>query len=82
MTQTEMQIGKNGLKEGTIEWLKNAFKKHDLVKISVLKSAGHDREHVREMSEKILNALGKNYTCRIVGFALIIRKWRKSKALK
>jgi len=79
MTQTSMQIGKNGLTEGTIKWLKNAFKTHKLVKISVLKSGGHEREKVKEMADKMVSELGKNFTYRIVGFTISVRKWRKDK---
>lgn len=79
MTQVEMQIGKNGLSEGTFEWLRNSFKTHETLRMRVLKSAGRDREKINEMSEKILDVLGKNYTCKIIGFTLVIRKWRKPK---
>lgn len=75
----EIQIGKNGLTEGLVTRLKNDFKTHELVKIHVLKSAGHDKEKVAEMSEELLDKLGKKFTCRIIGFILIIRKWRKEK---
>ena len=78
MAQVEMQIGKNGLNEGVFVWLENAFRRNEIVKIHVLKSAGHDREKVKEMSEKILEKLGPKYTCRVIGFTLIIRKWRKA----
>jgi RNA-binding protein YhbY len=73
----EMQIGKQGMTDGTVQWLKNAFKTHDLVKIHLLKAAGHDKEKVREINDKILSELGKKYTARIIGFTIVIRKWRK-----
>lgn len=78
MTQTRMQIGKNGLTSGVIESLRISFKKHQLVKISILKSAGREREKVKEMGEKIVSNLGNNYTCKIIGFTLIVRKWRRA----
>jgi len=79
MTQTSMQIGKNGLTEGIISWLKNAFKTHELVKVSVLKSGGHEKEKVKEMADKMVSELGRNFTYRIVGFTINVRKWRKDK---
>lgn len=79
MAQIETQIGKNGLSDGNIDWLKNAFKTHELVKVRVLKSSGRDRESIKELSGEILEKLGKNYTCKIVGFTLTLRKWRKNK---
>lgn len=79
MTQISMQIGKNGVTEGTIEWLKNAFKTHEIVKISVLKSGGHEKEKVKEIADKMISELGRKFTYRIVGFTISVRKWRKDK---
>lgn len=73
----EMQIGKKGLTEGNLVWLKNAFQSRMVVKVDVLKSAGHTRENVEKIAEEIVNKLGRNYTYRIVGFVISVRKWRK-----
>lgn len=78
MTLTEVQLGKNGVTEGFIETLKNRFERYKDVRVSVLKSAGHEKEKVRKYSDEILNKLGKNYTSRIIGFKIVIKKWRKS----
>jgi len=75
--QTKIQIGKNGLTSGIIKNLKLAFTTHNVVKISVLKSAGHEREKVLEIGEKIVSELGRKYTYKIIGFVIIVRKWRK-----
>jgi RNA-binding protein YhbY len=77
ISQSEIQIGKNGITENFINSLKNNFKTHINVRISVLKSSGRDREKIKEMSEQILEKLGKNYTSRIIGFTIIVKKWRK-----
>jgi len=77
--QTELQIGKKGLTPGFLELLKSAFKTHELIRIKVLKSAGHEKEKVKKMGEEILNSLGDYYTCRTIGFTFIIRKWRKAR---
>lgn len=74
----QIQLGKQGITNNFIETLKNHFKKNKNVKISVLKSAGHDKEKVKEFSEKILNKLGKNYTVRVIGFTIVLKKWRKA----
>lgn len=79
MPQLEVQVGKNGLTENFIESLKNHFKKHEQVRVSVLKSAGHEKAQVREMAEKILEALGVHYTARVIGFKIVLKKWRKAK---
>jgi len=77
--QASIQIGKNGLTDGTIEIIKNCFKTYKDVKISVLKSAGHDKEKVKGMAEKIQEELGRKYTFRIIGFTIFLKKWRKEK---
>jgi len=72
-----IQLGKQGANKGFMQNLRNHFTSCEIVKISVLKSAGREREKVREYSNELLEALGKNYTARVVGFTIIIRKWRK-----
>ena len=77
MSQASIQIGKHGLIPGVIESLENAFKKHDIVKIHVLKSAGHTKENIKEITEKLKSRLGEKYLFRIVGFTIFIKKLRK-----
>lgn len=79
MVFTEMQLGKNGLTANFIETLKSCFEKHDSVRISVLKSAGHEKTQINEYSQKLLEKLGDNYTTKMIGFKIIVKKWRKSK---
>jgi len=74
MVFSKVQLGKNQITENFILTLKSHFKKHKTVKVQVLKSAGHDREKVREFSEKILKKLGKNFSARIVGFVINVRR--------
>ena len=75
--QIKFQIGKNGLTDGFIECLKKAFNSRNRVKISVLKSGGHEKENVREIAEKIQEGLGKNYVYKIVGFTISLIKLKK-----
>jgi RNA-binding protein YhbY len=79
MSQAGIQIGKHGLTSGVIESLENAFKKHDIVKIHVLKSAGHTKENLKEIQDKLKTRLGNKYLLRIVGFTIFIKKLRKPK---
>jgi len=79
MTSTDMQLGKNGLTENFIQTLKSRFVNRETVRISVLKSAGHEKEKVRKYSDEMLDKLGKNYTAKLIGFKIILRKWRKAK---
>jgi len=79
MNSAEMQLGKNGISENFIQTLKGYFEKHEQVRISVLKSAREKREDMKKHSEEILNKLGKNYTSKIIGFKIILKKWRKAR---
>jgi RNA-binding protein YhbY len=79
MPHAEIQLGKNGITDNFIQTLKHLFENHENVRLSVLKSAGHDREKVKKYSEEILDKLGKNYTAKIIGFKIILKKWRKNK---
>ena len=74
---TTVNIGKNGLTEGTLELIKSHFKTRENVKIILLKSAGHDKKTTKEIAEKIQESLGKNYTHRVIGFTICLKKWRK-----
>ena len=78
MKHSHIQLGKNGITENFIETLKDHFKNHENVKISVLKSAGHEKNKVQGYSEKILENLGKNYTARVLGFTISLKKWKKN----
>ena len=53
------------------------FKKREDVKICVLKSAGHSKENIKKIAEEIKKELGNNYTYRMVGFTIFLKKWRK-----
>ena len=79
MTQTTAHLGKNGLTDNFINSLRNAFKNHDNVKISVLKSACRDKQKLNKIADDILAALGKRYTAKAVGYKISLKKWRKEK---
>ena len=72
-----IQLGKNNVTDNFIETLKKHFKNHENIKISVLKSVRKNKLQVKEFSEEILEKLGKNYTARVVGFTIFVKKWRK-----
>jgi RNA-binding protein YhbY len=78
MAYTEIQLGKQGITENFVETLRSHFKKHGNVRVSVLKSAGHSKEKVKEYCDEILEKLGKNYTSKIIGFKIILKKWRRA----
>lgn len=78
---SDFQLGKQGISESFIENLKNYFNKNKDAKISVLKSARREgkegKEDVKNFSEEILKKLGKNFTSKIIGHTISIKKWRK-----
>ena len=73
-----IQLGKNGITDNFIETLKSNFEKHRNVKISVLSNLTRDRKEITRLSEEILERLGDNYTARIIGFTIVVKKWRRS----
>ena len=75
---SQVQLGKQGITDNFIFSLKNHFKKHENVKVCVLKSAGHNKEKVKKYSEKICDKLGKNYVARAIGFTIFLKKFRKN----
>ena len=79
MAIAEMQLGKNGITENFIQTLKGIFQNHDMIRLSVLKSARENREDMEKYSEEIIKKLGDRYTAKIIGFKIILKKWRKAR---
>ena len=77
--QKHIQLGKQGVTDNFIKTLKSYFKNYKNVKVSVLKNAGRDKKKVKEFSDEILEKIGKNYTSKIIGFTIFLKKWRKAK---
>ena len=75
---SEIQIGKQGVTNNFISTIKNNFQRHDQVRVRVLKSARDDKDTVKKYSEQILKKLENNYSSRVIGFTIILRKWRKA----
>ncbi len=73
----EVQLGKNGITENFLGMIKVHFDTCRIVKVTVLKSAREDKESLKKYSDEILKFLGSNYTSRIIGFKIILTKWRK-----
>ena len=79
MAIKEIQIGKNGITSNFIETLKAHFKNVRTVKISVLKSARENREDVKKLSNELLEKMGPYYTSKVIGFKIVLKKWRKKR---
>jgi RNA-binding protein YhbY len=64
-----------------IDLLEKMFQTHELVKIAVLKSATRNRDELRKIAREICSELmkrfKKEFTFRIVGFTIFMRKWRR-----
>jgi RNA-binding protein YhbY len=77
-----IQLGKLGITDNFIESLKNLFKKHENVKVHVLKNARgtgkEGKEEVKKYSEEIMEKLGRKYTSKNIGFVISVKKWRRN----
>ena len=76
-------LGKNGLTDNFIDSLEKTFKKQDLIRIAVLKSATRDKEEIQKIARTLCSELKKrqkkDFTSKQIGFTIFIRKWRKLK---
>lgn len=77
MSVKEIQLGKNGITENFIVSLKTQFNSSRTVKVSVLSSARESKEDVKKYSTILLEKLGEYYTSKVIGFTIILKKWRK-----
>ena len=72
-----LQIGKNGLSDAFVEQVKGVFENETMVKISILKSACRDKGDAKVMADDLMNALGKKYGYKLVGYVLTVTRFRK-----
>ena len=83
MPLVRFQIGKQGLTEGFIKSLENCFKNNKSIKIYVLKTARPEGKEgkiqVERYEQELLEKFGKNYTSKVIGFTINLKKWRKNK---
>ena len=73
------QIGKFGITAGVIESLRNAFKKHSTIRISVLKSAAPNSDKIKMMAEELASKIKGEYGYKYItiGFTIVMRRYRK-----
>ena len=78
--QNEIQLGKKGLTKEFLEDLEKRFGKssNKTIKIHVLRSARDSKEDVKKYARKIKEKLGERFTCRVIGFTIVIKKWRRA----
>lgn len=73
-----MQLGKQGVTDNFIGTLEGHFQNHKVVRISVLKNARKSKNDVKVHADEIIKRLGERYTCKMIGFTIIIRKHKNS----
>ena len=82
VNMVKLQIGRQGLTPEFIENLKKIGEKVENIRINLLKSSGRDKEKTKELADKIIKELGNKYTAKIIGFTIVLKKWRKSRTLE
>ena len=73
----KMQIGKNGLTPEFIEQVKTIFVNERMLKVNILKSACRDKAEAKNIADDLVEALGKKFDYKLVGYVLTISKFRK-----
>lgn len=73
LTVPRIQIGKAGITPGFIQSLISTLKTHRKIKISVLKSAGHDKQKVKDMAKELETKLPGIRT-KTIGFVITLMK--------
>jgi len=74
-----MQIGKKGFTPEFIEDLKMRFKNVENIRVSLLKSSTRDKQEAKKIAEEIIEKLGDKYTYKLIGYTIILKKWRKAR---
>lgn len=79
-----LQLGKNGLTPDFMKNLKVIFgnKGTESVRVSVLRHATRDKKEMEEWASKIIAELGDKFTYKIIGYTIVLRKWRKARVVK
>ena len=76
----QMQLGKAGLSENFIETLRKSFKRHENIKIALLKTCSRDREEIEEIAKEICSKLGNEkqvFKYKILGFTIFLKRCKR-----
>ena len=76
------QLGKSKVDQNFIEAIKTSFKNQDIIKIKVLETQTRDKDEINRIAEYIAkNAESekKRYKWRVIGFTIVLNKFRKHK---
>jgi RNA-binding protein YhbY len=75
-------LGKSKIDEDFIETIKTSFKRQDVIKIKVLKSQTRNKEEIKNLAQSIAKNIeteDRRYRWRVIGFTIILNKFRKHK---
>jgi len=75
MSTSYMQLGKNGLSAEFLDTLRKNFKRHETVKISLLKNYSRDKDKIKEDADNLCAQLGCKY--KLLGYTLIIKRQKQ-----
>ena len=75
----KLQLGKNGLTPEFIEQVRTAFKNTTFMKVEILSSACRDKEKAKQIGDGLVEGLGKNFTYKLIGYVLNVKKWRQAR---
>jgi len=76
------QLGKGEADKNFIETIKASFKRHNVIKIKVLKTQTRDKEELEKIASLMVKELetdNRRFKYKILGFTIIINKFRKTK---
>lgn len=76
MQELKFQIGKAGVNDNVVASIKNGLKNHKFMRISVLKSAGPNKDSVKAMADSICSKIRGVEVMRIIGHTIILRRNR------
>ena len=75
-------LGKSKIDEDFIDTIKTSFKRQDVIKIKVLKSQTRNKEEIKNLAQSIAKNIeteDRRYRWRVIGFTIILNKFRKHK---
>jgi len=76
------QLGKSKIDSNFIDTIKTSFKNQGTIKIKVLESQTRDREEIKKIAESLAKDIeteNRRYRWRIIGFTIVLSKFRKHK---
>jgi RNA-binding protein YhbY len=73
----KFQMGKKGLTEEFTKQIETTFKTCRKIKIDILRSACRDKEEAKQIAERLVEKLGKNYDYKLIGYVLTLMQFNR-----